>query len=270
MNKKKREKKSSFGSADFLLASSTFANGEFVSRQSHWWTGLEHCFHKNFLMIGQPAIEKVFVSHLNSPVCHGERVVSISEDAGHVFITTDKGRKIKSQYAVAADGARSFVRNALGISFTGTKPEMVWAVLDTFLDTDFPVCDEIITFQLNGQSRVSWIPRERGLARFYVLLEGEGEITRERAEASIKEHLKPYRIDFVRAEWFSTFEGWPIFSDQILDFRILTPIFHLNLLSYHYQSRNELPQHFCLNKVMGGSCLQAMQPTFIPLTAARD
>ncbi|RYP63970.1 hypothetical protein DL771_009005 [Monosporascus sp. 5C6A] len=114
------------------------------------------------------------------------------------------GRTVRGKYAVAADGARSTVRSALNISFTGTKPEMVWMVLDTFIDTDFPVCSEIITFQLNGQSRVSWIPRERGMARFYVLQ--EGETTQERAENSIREHLAPYRVDFMKTEWFSTFD----------------------------------------------------------------
>ncbi|KAI1046077.1 hypothetical protein LB505_013379 [Fusarium chuoi] len=69
---------------------------------------------------------------------------------------------------------------------------MTWAVLDTFLDTDFPVCPEIITFELDGESRVAWIPRERGMSRFYVLL--KGEITQQLAEESIKEHLAPYRL----------------------------------------------------------------------------
>ncbi|WQF82288.1 Putative FAD-binding domain, FAD/NAD(P)-binding domain superfamily [Colletotrichum destructivum] len=184
--------------------SSTFADGDFKSRQSHWWTGLEHCFRKNFLMIGQPVVEKVLSERLRTPIGYGETVSAIAEDADGVVVSTSKGRTIRSRYAVGADGARSTVRNALGISFTGTKPEMVWAVLDTFLDTTFPVCSEIITFQLNGQSRVSWIPRERGMARFYVLL--DGEITQAKAEASIREHMAPHRVDFVKTEWFSTFD----------------------------------------------------------------
>ncbi|EXF83450.1 uncharacterized protein N0V96_001292 [Colletotrichum fioriniae] len=184
--------------------SSTFADGEFKSRQSQWWTGLEHCFRKNFLMIGQPAVEKVLAERLKTPVCFGEVVTSISEDKNGVVTTTNKGRVIRSKYAVGADGARSTVRNTLGITFTGTKPEMVWAVLDTFIDTSFPVCSEIITFQLNGQSRVSWIPRERGMARFYILL--DGEITQEKAENSIREHMAPHRVDFKKTEWFSTFD----------------------------------------------------------------
>ena len=157
-------------------------------------------------MIGQPEVEKVILSRLNTPVWFGEQVVSISETDTGVSVTSDRSRTVRAKYAIAADGARSTIRNALNIDFAGTKPEMVWAVLDTFIDTDFPVCSEIITFQLRGQSRVAWIPRERGMARFYVLLE-EGPITQDRAESSLREHLAPYKIDFVKTEWFSTFEG---------------------------------------------------------------
>ncbi|KXT06106.1 hypothetical protein AC578_1326 [Pseudocercospora eumusae] len=184
--------------------SSTFGDGEFKSRQSHWWTGLEHCLHKHFLMIGQPEVEATLLNRLDTPVHYGEEAASISEDEEGVTVVTTLGRTIRSKYAVGADGARSMVRNTLGISFTGTKPEMLWAVLDTFIDTDFPVCSEIITFQLNEQARVSWIPRERGMARFYVLL--DGDVTQEKAEASIREHMSPHRVDFRKTEWFSTFE----------------------------------------------------------------
>ncbi|KAJ0326660.1 hypothetical protein COL922a_013570 [Colletotrichum nupharicola] len=184
--------------------SSTFAEGDFKSRQSHWWTGLEHCYRKNFLMLGQPVIEQALAQKLKAKISYGETVSTIAEDKAGVTVTTSRGRTIRSKYAVGADGARSTVRNALDISFTGTKPEMIWAVLDTFIDTDFPVCSEIITFQLNGQSRVSWIPRERNMARFYILL--DGEITQEKAENSIREHMAPHRVNFKKTEWFSAFD----------------------------------------------------------------
>ena len=156
-------------------------------------------------MIGQPEVEKAILRRVKTPVRFGEKIVSISETDTGVSVTSDLGRTVRCKYAIAADGARSTIRSALGIDFTGTKPEMAWAVLDTFIETDFPVCSEIITFQLNNQSRVAWIPRERGMARFYVLL--EGEITQDRAESSIQEHLAPHRVNFRRTEWFSTFEG---------------------------------------------------------------
>ncbi|KKP02914.1 hypothetical protein THAR02_04979 [Trichoderma harzianum] len=184
--------------------SSTFGEGDFISRQNQWWVNLEHTLHKNFLMIGQPVVEKILSTHLDGLVYYGEQVESLIESNEFVEIVTKSGRTIRSKYALGSDGARSTVRSAIGATFTGSKPEMLWAVLDTFIDTDFPTCPEIITFQLNGQSRVSWIPRERGLCRFYVLL--EGEVTQERAEESIKKHLAPYRTDFVKTEWYSTFD----------------------------------------------------------------
>ncbi|RGP81179.1 hypothetical protein FLONG3_716 [Fusarium longipes] len=185
--------------------SSTFKEGDFRSRQNAWWVGIEHAYHKNFLMIGQPVVEQVIRQRLGDVVSYNQHVIGITESDESVEVVTESGLKVCSKYVVGADGARSFVRNTLGISFTGTKPEMTWAVLDTFLDTDFPVCPEIITFEKHGESRVAWIPRERGLSRFYVLL--KGDITQELAQQSIQEHLAPYQVSFRKTEWFSTFTG---------------------------------------------------------------
>ncbi|PHH60972.1 hypothetical protein CDD81_987 [Ophiocordyceps australis] len=187
--------------------SSTFGNGDFLSRQNKWWIGIQHALHKNFLMIGQPIVERLLSQRLTPGRIHyGETAQHISERPldGLVDVVTSSGRRLRSRYAVGADGARSTVRQAMGIGFAGTKPEMLWAVLDVFIDTDFPRCNEIITFELDGQSRVSWIPRERGLCRFYVLL--EGEVSEERAKMSIKQHMAPYRVDFTKTEWYSTFD----------------------------------------------------------------
>ncbi|OTA58837.1 hypothetical protein K449DRAFT_397643 [Hypoxylon sp. EC38] len=50
--------------------SSTFSEG------SHSLTSLQHCFRPNFLMIGQPPVERVFRNHLDVPVCYSERVIA--------------------------------------------------------------------------------------------------------------------------------------------------------------------------------------------------
>ncbi|KAK8038648.1 hypothetical protein PG993_007059 [Apiospora rasikravindrae] len=199
--------------------SSTFANGAFQSRQSSWWTSLEHCLEKNMLIVGQPEIEKVLLQKLRTERSadaaffrFDHRATSISEDADGVTVKcehlTDSSRRVvtRAKYAIGADGARSMVRQALDIGFEGTQPEMVWAALDTFLDTDFPVCPEIISLQLDGQCRVLWIPRERKMARFYIRLLDGREITQEAAEETIRAHMAPYRVEFVRTEWFGTFE----------------------------------------------------------------
>lgn len=43
------------------------------------------------------------------------------------------------------------------------------------------------------------------MSRFYVLL--EEEITQERAELSIKQHMAPHEVEFTKTEWFSSYEG---------------------------------------------------------------
>jgi phenol 2-monooxygenase (NADPH) len=201
-------------------------------------------------MLGQPDVEAAILEKLDQGVHYGESATSIVEDESGVTVKTDKGRTVRAKYALGADGARSFVRNTLDIGFNGSKPEMVWAVLDTFLDTDFPVCSEIITFQLNEQSRVSWIPRERGMARFYILL--DGEITQAKAEASIREHMAPHRVDFLRTEWFSTFESKYFFFLSCWFFPRQDRMSPTQGLT-RFQSRNALHPLLCQKKVGAAS-----------------
>ncbi|PRP82497.1 putative monooxygenase [Planoprotostelium fungivorum] len=186
--------------------SSTFEAGQFTSRQSQWWTALTTSSHPHFLMLGQSDVTRVLQGKLKASVIYDANVDSFEENSEGVSVVYNTSNVIKAKYLFAADGARSFIRTSLMIPFEGTKPEMTWAVLDAFLDTDFPLCSEIITFQLNGQSRVSWIPRERGMARFYVLLDGKQEITLESTQEEIKKFLNPHRIDFTKVEWFSAYE----------------------------------------------------------------
>ncbi|KAF4308253.1 putative FAD binding domain containing protein [Botryosphaeria dothidea] len=189
--------------------SSTFSDGNFVSRQNKWWVSLQNCFRPNFLMIGQSDVEAAMHEMLDIPCHHNHEALSIEECTinGEDFVrTTFKDKVVISKYAVGADGAKSMVRNSLQIPFEGDKPNMNWHVLDTFIDTDFPCCPEIITFQVDGQARISWIPRERGMARFYTLLEDNSRADQARIEDEIRKFLAPHRVDFKATEWFSIFE----------------------------------------------------------------
>jgi 2-polyprenyl-6-methoxyphenol hydroxylase-like FAD-dependent oxidoreductase len=116
-------------------------------------------------MIGQSEVEKAFVKNLDIDVQYSSEVSSINETAELVEITVGD-KRVSSRYVIAADGGQSPVRKQLSIGFEGNKPNMCWAVLDTFIKTDFPVCNEIISFEENGQSRVSWIPRYVVLLKF--------------------------------------------------------------------------------------------------------
>lgn len=185
--------------------STTYVDGQVTSRQSQWWNGIPHTFYNSFLMIGQPFIERHLVSRIGIPINYSEPALSFSSSASTqgVTVRTPK-RLIKARYCLAADGARSFMRNELGIGWEGTKPNMIWAVLDCWIETTFPICTEVVTLELEGESRMAWIPRERGMQRFYVLL--DGDITLEKTKASVRRHMAPYAVDFTHIEWFSKFE----------------------------------------------------------------
>ncbi|PVH97871.1 FAD/NAD(P)-binding domain-containing protein [Periconia macrospinosa] len=187
-------------------ASTTYADGEFTSRQPTWWNNIPHTFYNTLLMIGQPFIERHLASYLDIPVHYSEPVISLSHDQGphQTAIIRTANRTIKAKYCLAADGAKSFVRNELGIGWEGTKPNMVWAVLDCWIESTFLLAKEIITLQIDGQSRMAWIPRERGMQRFYILL--DGEITLEKAQAEVRRHMAPHPVEFTHIEWFSKFE----------------------------------------------------------------
>lgn len=72
-------------------------------------------------MLGQPAIEATLLARLGAHSVHySERATAAAEDDAGVTIHTSAGRAVRARYAVAADGARSTLRAALGIPFAGT------------------------------------------------------------------------------------------------------------------------------------------------------
>lgn len=172
--------------------------------------------------------------------------------AATVAALTARGEVVHGRCLVGADGARSLVRQAAGIAFRrggggggGDEEDgegdsevygdddgvgaQVWGVMDVFVETDFPRCNEIISFELGGRTRVQWIPRERGLARFYALLDDgsgedngeEEEVTLERTMECVKQHLAPHWVEFKGVEWFSSVEGesMDLFSPSLVKIR---------------------------------------------------
>ncbi|ADP12602.1 putative monooxygenase [Erwinia sp. Ejp617] len=186
--------------------SSVWANGGFVSRQTQWWDELEGCFHKHFLMLGQTHLEHLLDDKLNSagaPVCRNTSVIDIKVgDEGCTTILSN-GETLHSRFAIGADGAHSLVRNLFNVPFEVTRPQIIWAVLDGIIYTDFPKTPEIIVFQ-NATSEVAWVPRERDLDRFYVRMD-TNTFTVEQVIAKINLAIQPYTLCFKKIVWFSQF-----------------------------------------------------------------
>lgn len=186
--------------------SSVWSQGQFVSRQSSWWDELAGCLHQHFLMIGQSYLENLLDKTLKKQGAGVRRCTSVKQidltDEG-CLTTLDNGETIHSRYLIGADGSRSFVRQHFAIPFTIIRPEMVWAVIDGIIETDFPKVPEIIVFQADT-SDVAWIPREGEIDRFYVRMDTK-DIHLAKAIDRINRAMTPHTLRFKTIVWFSQF-----------------------------------------------------------------
>lgn len=186
--------------------SSVWAEGKFLLRQSSWWEELEGCLHKHFLMLGQAYVEKLLDEKLKTMGAAVKRSTAIEDieiNGAGCLTTLSNGERIQSSYVIGADGARSFVRNHFKIPFEIIRPQMIWAVIDGIIDTDFPKVPEIIVFQTET-SDVAWIPREGKMDRFYIRMDRK-EFTLEEAINKINHAIKPHTIKFKEILWSSQF-----------------------------------------------------------------
>ncbi|NRA67467.1 MAG: FAD-binding protein [Pseudobacteriovorax sp.] len=186
--------------------SSVFKEGKFISRQSSWWDELEGCFHKHFLMLGQSHIEKLIdekLKRLGAAVVRGTTATDIQVLEDHCLTTLSNGQMVKSRYVIGADGSRSYVRRRFNIPFSIVRPQIVWAVIDGVIESDFPKVPEIIVFQADT-SDVAWIPREGDIDRFYVRMD-QKEFALEDCLGKINRAMQPYRLEFKTIAWFSQF-----------------------------------------------------------------
>ncbi|KAI5921863.1 phenol 2-monooxygenase [Camillea tinctor] len=120
---------------------------------------------------------------------------------------------IFAKYLIGADGAKSFVRQIMGveIEYKGV-PSNVWGVIDGLVDTDFPDI-RIMCNILSREGSVLLAPRENGLVRFYVHLASDKDPGWARALAStesdvkerVKTVLRPYYLNWELVDWFSIY-----------------------------------------------------------------
>ena len=186
--------------------SAVWADGKFISRQSTWWDELEGCFHKHFLMLGQSYVEKLLdekLTKIGAAVKRSTSIENIELNKEGCLTTLSNGESIQSRYVIGADGSRSFIRNYFKIPFNIVRPEIVWAVIDGIIDTDFQKVPEIIVFQAET-SDVAWIPREGDIDRFYIRMDTK-DFSVEDAINKINRALQPHTLRFKKIVWFSQF-----------------------------------------------------------------
>jgi 2-polyprenyl-6-methoxyphenol hydroxylase-like FAD-dependent oxidoreductase len=122
---------------------------------------------------------------------------------------------VKARYVVGCDGARSVVRQCLGLALRGDSANQAWGVMDVLAVTDFPDIRLKSAIQSANEGSVLIIPREGGyLVRIYVELDKLKEnerlarrnITVDYVIAAAQRILHPYTLEVKEVAWWSVYE----------------------------------------------------------------
>ncbi|KAI0555656.1 FAD binding domain-containing protein [Xylaria curta] len=136
---------------------------------------------------------------------------------------------VHAKYLFGGEGARSFVREQLGIGITHKDPiAHVWGVMDGVVKTDFPDIKMKCTIHSEHGS-IMVIPRENSMVRLYIQIASSTDpdwnprktATADEVQASAKKILQPYSIEWERVEWYSVYPiGQGISDKYTLDHRV--------------------------------------------------
>ncbi|KAJ9149991.1 Phenol 2-monooxygenase [Pleurostoma richardsiae] len=193
-------------------------------------------------LLHQGLIERVFLSDLESNGVHVQRPwtikgFSVGKNADVDYpievelehIDGTSRETVKARYLFGGDGARSPIREQLGIGIKHKDPiNYVWGVMDGVVETDFPDIKMKCTIHsLHGSIMV--IPRENNMVRLYIQIASSTDpdwnprktATEEEVQASAKKILQPYSIHWERVEWYSVYPiGQGIAQRYTLDHRV--------------------------------------------------
>ncbi|MGH2890523.1 MAG: FAD-dependent monooxygenase [Solirubrobacteraceae bacterium] len=141
------------------------------------------------------------------------------------LVRDDRRFTVDARYVVGCDGARSVVREAVGLDLRGDVANHAWGVLDLLAVTDFPDIRLKATI-VSTSGSIVLIPREGGyMVRLYVDLGEVTDANRARVRAMSSEDvmevagrvLAPYTVDVRQVAWFSIYEVAQRLSDAFDD-----------------------------------------------------
>ena len=122
---------------------------------------------------------------------------------------------IKARYLVGCDGARSAVRQAIGLDLSGDSANQAWGVMDVLAVTNFPDIRFKSVIRSAREGNVLIIPREGGyLVRIYVEMDklasdervANRNISVEQLVEAARRVLNPYTLDVKEIVWWSVYE----------------------------------------------------------------
>lgn len=144
-------------------------------------------------------------------------------------LDTNVIENVRAKYLFSGEGARSFVREKLGIGMSyKDQISFVWGVMDGVVRTDFPDIQTKCTIHSDSGS-IMVIPREENMVRLYVQIASSTDsdwsprktATAEQVQEIAKKILQPYSIEWDRVEWYSVYPiGQGIAEKYTLDHRV--------------------------------------------------
>ncbi|KAK6440749.1 hypothetical protein LTR95_003024 [Oleoguttula sp. CCFEE 5521] len=192
-------------------------------------------------LLHQGLIERVFIKDMEDNGVHLQRPWRITgfENDGkdstypvRVSMTHVDGKEteeVRAKYLFSGEGAKSFVREQLGVKITHKDPiAHVWGVMDGVVRTNFPDIKMKCTIHSDAGS-IMIIPREANMVRLYVQVasstDPDWNPRKQATEQEVQEHaqkiLAPYTISWDRVEWFSVYPiGQGIADRYTLDERV--------------------------------------------------
>ena len=192
-------------------------------------------------LLHQGMIERVFIEELRKYEVGIQRPWTITafENDGKdptypvqvkfEHVETKNQETVRAKYLFGGEGARSYVREHLGIQIQHKDPiAHVWGVMDGVVKTDFPDIKMKCTIHSDSGS-IMIIPRENNLVRLYIQIASSTDkdwnprkqATVEDVQASAKKILQPCYITWDFVEWYSVYPiGQGIAEKYTLDHRI--------------------------------------------------
>ena len=134
--------------------------------------------------------------------------------------------RVRANYVIGCDGARSNVRSAIGGKLHGDAAHQAWGVMDMLAVTDFPDWRKKSFVRSQDEGILMVLPREGGhLVRLYVELDrlGDDERVADRGMgaqdiiAKAQRIFRPFELDVKEVVWWSIYEIGHRLTDKFDD-----------------------------------------------------
>ena len=192
-------------------------------------------------LLHQGLIERVFIEDLEKNGTHVQRPWTITRfenngaepnypvEVDLKNLDSNVVETVHAKYLFSGEGARSFVRQQLGVQIRHKDPiSHVWGVMDGVVRTNFPDIKMKCTIHSDHGS-IMVIPRENNMVRLYIQLASSTDpdfdprktATTQEVQAHAKKIFEPYWCEWDRVEWYSVYPiGQGIADKYTLDHRV--------------------------------------------------